>query len=65
MLSQSSVTDFEIPVDARGAEALFEAFLSLPNFQTEYLLSKLTSKTSDQAVVWNRNIAFAKYRLPD
>jgi hypothetical protein len=43
-----------IPVDATGADALFDVFASLPGLRTEAMLSKLEKNPADRVVVWQR-----------
>lgn len=43
-----------IPVDAVGAEALFDVFAGLPGLQTEAMLQKLERNPSARVTVWQR-----------
>jgi len=44
-----------IPVDAAGADALFDAFASLPGLQTETMLRKLEDDPHGRVRVWQRD----------
>jgi hypothetical protein len=43
-----------IPVNAAGADALFDAFATLPTLKTERMLSELNTKHSHAVVIWER-----------
>ena len=43
-----------IPVNATGAEALFDVFASLPGIETGDLLAKLNAEPGQQVVIWER-----------
>lgn len=43
-----------IPVDASGADALFDAFSGLPGLRTEKMLHALKQGGSTQIVIWRR-----------
>jgi hypothetical protein len=43
-----------IPVDAAGAEALFDVFAGLPGLQTEAMLKNLEARPSERVTVWTR-----------
>ncbi len=43
-----------IPVNAAGAEALFDAFATLEGLRTERMLSALNTKHSHEVVIWER-----------
>ncbi len=49
----------KIPVDAVGADALFDVFASLPGLKTESMLAKLESNPSTPVMVWQRDAATA------
>jgi hypothetical protein len=44
----------EIPLDARGAEALFDAFASLPDIRTEAMLREMQSGQRHRVVIWQK-----------
>ncbi len=48
-----------IPVDATGADALFDVFASLPGLRTESMLAKLEQDPSERVMVWQRDTATA------
>ncbi|MEJ6396861.1 hypothetical protein [Yoonia sp. 208BN28-4] len=43
-----------IPVTAKGAEALFDAFASLPGIRTETMLSVLERTPDQRVVIWRK-----------
>lgn len=43
-----------IPVNAEGADALFDAFATLPNLRTERMLTELRADRSHAVVIWER-----------
>lgn len=46
--------DLHIPVDADGADALFDAFSTLPGLRTERMVSALKDGTREDVVIWQR-----------
>jgi len=44
-----------IPVDAEGADALFDAFAALPGLKTEHMLAQLRAAPAAPVVIWERN----------
>lgn len=44
-----------IPVNAEGAEALFDVFASLPGLSTERMLSNLKDRPTSRVVVWQKH----------
>ncbi len=44
-----------IPVDAEGADALFDAFTTLPGLRVERLLSALETEVDSDIVIWTRD----------
>lgn len=53
-LEQPGIPPVQIPVNAAGADALFDAFATLPGFRTERMLFVLKAKTNGQVVIWQR-----------
>jgi hypothetical protein len=45
----------EIPVDARGADRLFDVFAALPGFATRRMLETLESPVRDRTLIWQRD----------
>jgi len=45
----------EIPVNAAGADALFDAFATLPGIRTQKLLDAQTRTPDARIVIWQRN----------
>ena len=43
-----------IPIDADGADALFDAFASLPGLKTERMLAQLHDAPTTPVVIWER-----------
>ncbi|MGH1464405.1 MAG: hypothetical protein ACRBBQ_03500 [Cognatishimia sp.] len=52
VLHQVSQADVHIPVNAEGAEALFDAFATLPGIRTEHLLTSLNNGGTHPIVIW-------------
>ena len=46
-----------IPVDAAGADALFDVFAGLPGLQTEAMLKRLETSPEERVTVWTRTQA--------
>ncbi|MCE8009193.1 hypothetical protein [Aestuariivita sp.] len=55
ILSQPGQPDLAVPVDAEGAEALFDAFTSLPGIRTQHMLSMLKTMPEGPVVIWRRD----------
>lgn len=53
-LSQQGQPPLLIPVNAAGADALFDAFATLPGLRTERMLSTLRSNPHQAVVIWQR-----------
>lgn len=54
VLSQPGHDPLHIPVTAKGAEGLFDAFATLPGLRTEYMLRELRRDTSNESVIWQK-----------
>lgn len=54
VLDQPGQPTLHIPVNAEGAEALFDVFSSLPGLKTEQMLSELNNGTGHPVVIWER-----------
>ena len=57
-LEQPGLPAVHIPVNAEGADTLFDAFASLPGLKTERMLAQLETQPHSTVVIWER-------RLPD
>ncbi|MGC1504595.1 MAG: hypothetical protein WA782_10695 [Sulfitobacter sp.] len=53
-LSQKGQPPLLIPVNAAGAEALFDAFAALPGLRTEKMLNTLRAERHATVVIWQR-----------
>ncbi len=53
-LQQPGLPELAIPVDAHGADSLFDAFASLPGLKTEKMLAELESNPDQAVVIWER-----------
>lgn len=53
-LTQKGVPPVLIPVNAEGADALFDVFASLPGIKTERMLAALKSKPDQAVLIWQR-----------
>ena len=45
-----------IPVNAEGAEALFDVFAALPGIRTERMLDLLKNRPKEQVLIWQRPV---------
>ncbi|MEL7131328.1 MAG: hypothetical protein AAGK77_02845 [Pseudomonadota bacterium] len=54
-LDQPERPTLMIPVDADGADALFDAFATLPGLKTERMLTRLRAPTEAPALIWERS----------
>ena len=54
ILQQYGQPDLAIPVNAMGADALFDAFATLPGLQTQRMLQQLQSRANHPVVIWSR-----------
>lgn len=55
-LEQAGQAPLLIPVNAAGAEALFDAFAALPGLRTEHMLARLREKRHQAVVIWQRDL---------
>ena len=53
-LEQPGNAPLMIPIDADGADALFDAFASLPGLKTERMLAQLHDAPTTPVVIWKR-----------
>ena len=63
-LSQKGQPPLLIPVNAEGAEALFDAFSALPGLRTERMLSTLRANPHQAVVIWQRGPLHPERTLP-
>ena len=64
VLDQPEQPSLAIPVTARGAERLFDAFSALPGLQVERMLKEMHRGGAHQVVIWERSpTSFAQRRL--
>jgi len=54
VLSQVGQPPISIPVNAEGADALFDVFSALPGLRTERMLAELHNSTAHPVVIWER-----------
>ncbi len=54
VLDQPGQPALHIPVNAEGAEALFDVFSALPGLKTERMLSELNGGSPHPVVIWER-----------
>ncbi len=54
VLEQPGQPLLHIPVNAEGAEALFDVFSALPGLKTEQMLAELNGGASHPVVIWER-----------
>lgn len=55
VLSQPGQPDLYIPLTAEGADALFDAFTSLPGIGTEKMLAAMRAPSRRLVVIWQRH----------
>lgn len=53
-LMSDSQAMLQIPVDAAGADALFDVFSTLPGLRTEHLLKVMKAEARVHSVIWRR-----------
>ncbi len=54
-LDQRGASPLMIPVNAAGAEALFDAFATLPGLRTERMLAELGRDRHQSVLIWQRH----------
>ncbi|MEL7012828.1 MAG: hypothetical protein AAFO72_06065, partial [Pseudomonadota bacterium] len=54
VLSQPRQEDLYIPVDASGAEVLFDVFTRLPGLKTEQVLRVIEAPSTSVTILWER-----------
>lgn len=54
VLSAPGQPDLHIPLTAEGAEALFDAFATLPGLRTEHMLAQMRRLPDHPTVIWRR-----------
>ena len=54
VLEQPGQAELHIPVNAEGAEALFDVFSALPGLKTEHMLAELNGGSAHPVVIWER-----------
>lgn len=54
VLSQPGQADLHVPLNAEGAETLFDAFASLPGIRTEHMLKHMKQDAAFPVVIWQR-----------
>jgi len=54
-LEQPGLAPVSVPVDADGADALFDAFASLPGLKTEHMLAHLRDTPTQPVLIWERS----------
>lgn len=55
MLIEEEGERLEIPVDARGAERLFDVFAALPGLDTRAMLAALRPPVRERTLIWQRD----------
>ena len=58
-LEQPGQPALMIPVNAEGADTLFDAFATLPGLRTAVMLRALENPTDEQIVIWQRDVAIS------
>ena len=52
VLSQPGQAELHVPLNAEGAETLFDAFASLPGIRTEKMLTEMKRSADHPVVIW-------------
>lgn len=55
VLEQPAQPAITIPVDAKGADGLFDAFASLQGLRIEHMLSMLSREIAQPVLIWQQN----------
>ncbi len=55
VLVQPGQTNLQVPLNAEGAEALFDAFASLPGIRTEHMLTQMKRPADQPVMIWQRS----------
>jgi hypothetical protein len=58
-LEQNGQPPLLIPVNALGADGLFDAFATLPGLRTEHMLSALQATGGHEVLIWEREPSFS------
>ncbi len=54
ILARRGQPDLAIPVDAEGADALFDAFAALPGIRTHRLAARMQAQGASRVLIWRR-----------
>lgn len=54
VLDRAGQTPLRVPVNAEGADALFDVFATLPGLRTERMLAELRGEAAHPVVIWER-----------
>ena len=57
LISQPGQPDLAIPLSARGADDLFDAFATLPGIRTERMLALMRRPGDHPVVIWQKHTA--------
>ncbi|MFZ5963494.1 hypothetical protein ACOXXX_11120 [Thalassococcus sp. BH17M4-6] len=52
ILSQTGQPDLQVPLTAKGADSLFDAFATLPGIRTEHMLRQMQGGARYPVVIW-------------
>lgn len=63
VLVQPGQAELQVPLNAKGAEALFDAFASLPGIRTERMLAQMKRGANRPVLIWQRAAALPPRRL--
>lgn len=56
VLVQPGQADLRVPLNAKGAEALFDAFATLPGIRTEHMLAQMKRGADQPVMIWQRAV---------
>ncbi|MBQ0749769.1 MAG: hypothetical protein KBT70_06165 [Roseovarius sp.] len=61
VLSTQGAPALHIPLNAEGAEALFDAFAALPGLRTEHMLTQMRRLPDHPTVIWQKSQSMASH----
>ena len=63
ILRQPGQPDLQVPLTATGADALFDAFASLPGIRTEHMLAQMNRMPDHPTAIWQRGNPTSRPRM--
>lgn len=62
VLDQPGQPSLYIPINAAGADALFDAFAALPGIRTERMLAQMRQASAQAVVIWEKSPQMSDFR---